>query len=261
MPVTPLTYRTDDNDKWGAGKGDDLDPVEVDLNFWILWSALAELLDELPEGVGIADIQVAGSLMTISLTDSSTRGPFELPTAVFRWRGLWATATEYAPFDVVQAPGLGVFLALRAHVSAGAFDPEAEDDTGPLWHFLFGLGVSPVVTVEAAELTVTAAHGGSYLRCTNAGGCAVTLPDGLAEGAEVRFRQAADGASVFSAGDGAAIEGVDGFLNETGRRGAVVTAKHVGGGVWDLFGDLAPEPEPEPESEPASELLSEPPSE
>lgn len=27
-------YRTDDNARWGAGKGSNLTPAEVDLNFW-----------------------------------------------------------------------------------------------------------------------------------------------------------------------------------------------------------------------------------
>ncbi|RWO39497.1 MAG: hypothetical protein EOS11_22145 [Mesorhizobium sp.] len=57
---------------------------------------------------------------------------------------------------------------------------------------------------------------------------------------EITFRQAGDGAIVFdTATSGPTLNGISGFLNQTGGQGATVTLKKVATDEWDLIGLLA----------------------
>jgi hypothetical protein len=55
---------------------------------------------------------------------------------------------------------------------------------------------------------------------------------------EVTFRQVGAGALLFPF-DRCHGQRLDGFLNQTGGAGSVVTCKFVATGVWDLIGRLA----------------------
>src|SRR6476469_5575524 len=92
-----MHFRTTDNAKWGAGKGANLTPAEVDGNFWDLDRRTAALETSPPQPVGIAQVTVTGSTFTIVLTDGSSRGPFNLPAAKFNLVGEWAPNTPYVP--------------------------------------------------------------------------------------------------------------------------------------------------------------------
>lgn len=103
----------------------------------------------------------------------------------------------------------------------------------------------PTVTtaVSAATLTPTTSQTGYYFRCSHAVGCAVTVPNNSAQAflvdTEIHFRQVGAGPVSFAAAAGVTINGIDGYLKETARQGAVVTLKKVGTNEWDLFGLLA----------------------
>lgn len=119
MPGPDITYRTAGT--WGAGKGSDLTPAEVDNNFKAIVDAFAAL--DIPAGVGIESITSDGSTFTVHMTDASSQGPFNLPVASLRFRGDWAPATDYIKFDFVLDAGTGLYLVNLAHTSDADFDP------------------------------------------------------------------------------------------------------------------------------------------
>ena len=149
-----MLYRTDDLTRWGTGKGANLAPVEIDLNFWELAQRLVAVETGGAAANGIANIGVVGSQMTVYLEDGTALGPYTLPTAMIRYRGDWAISTAYNEMDLVTVPSTGVYLVLRDHTSsATAFDALAEDAEGnPLYRFLFPMGTGGGAS-SVAELT------------------------------------------------------------------------------------------------------------
>jgi hypothetical protein len=109
-------YRTDDVARWGAGKGSNLTPAEVDVNFWDVIQRLVSLETSPPTAVSIDTITVAGNQMTVHLTDGSTRGPFTLPTSQWRWTGGWRTATVYFVNDIFSFDG-AIYRVAVSHTS------------------------------------------------------------------------------------------------------------------------------------------------
>jgi hypothetical protein len=172
---------------WGAGKGSDLTPAEIDGNFYEIKQAVEDLQDNPTLPSEISNITVTGSQMTIWLENGDFFGPYTLPSA---------------PATI------------------------------------------PVVTKSGATLTPALADRNTYMRCTAAGGCVVTLDDDAAVdfpiGAELHFRQD-QGQITFEAVTGVTINGVAGFLDATAGAGAVATLKKVAANEWDLFGLLAPD--------------------
>lgn len=100
-----------------------------------------------------------------------------------------------------------------------------------------------VVASTTLTLTITYMH--RFNLCTAGAGCAITVPPeadwtNLVAGMEFHFRQSAAGAVEFIEGaTDVSINGVDGFLNETGTQGAVATLIYGGSDVWYLYGHLA----------------------
>ena len=80
-----ITYRT--SGAWGAGKGSNLTPSEVDLNFYDVDQRIAVFEGTPPDPNDISNIVVSGTQMTIILEDATEFGPFTLPTAAFSWEG------------------------------------------------------------------------------------------------------------------------------------------------------------------------------
>lgn len=120
-----ITFRTTDNDKWGAGKGANLTSAEVDLNFWELLSRIVDIESEMPDAaVGIDHFSVNGSAFTVHMSDGTTRGPYTLPTAKFVLLGEWEPNTTYAA-QVFVTNGGNTYLVNVAHTSAETFDPGA----------------------------------------------------------------------------------------------------------------------------------------
>lgn len=86
-----IQYRT--TGAWGAGKGSNLTPVEVDENFWALVQAVIDV--EAIEPHQITNITTSGNKMTVHVDGGGTFGPFTLPTATFHFRDAWAPETNY----------------------------------------------------------------------------------------------------------------------------------------------------------------------
>jgi hypothetical protein len=127
-----IIYRT--AGAWGAGKGANLTPAEVDTNFYDLHTRVDDLETNPPAPVEIDDISLVGSQLTITMSDASTFGPFTVPSSRFRWRDAWEVATVYAVNDIVDVSGEGVFLVLVAHTSdATTFDPDAVSGSDPIY--------------------------------------------------------------------------------------------------------------------------------
>jgi hypothetical protein len=96
--------------------------------------------------------------------------------------------------------------------------------------------------------TVTLDNIASYVRCINGSGCTVAIPNDVALNfplsTEISFRQCTDSPVILQPASSVLFSTIKGFLFsngtvQTGRNGAVITAKKVGPNSWDVFGLLA----------------------
>jgi len=129
------TYRTNDGTRWGTGKGSDLAPAEVDINFWDLIQRMSTQEARPDPGPVITSFSTSGALFYVHMSDGSTLGPYELPVAVFKDRGEWLPAVFYTKLDTFTING-GLYVVLVDHTSASSFDPGANDGAG---HDYYGL--------------------------------------------------------------------------------------------------------------------------
>lgn len=150
-----LTYRT--LGAWGPGKGSNLQPSEVDSNFWAIAQAIVDLETNPAVPNGIESISVSGTQMYITLTDGTVMGPFTLPVLTFRWRGEWQPNTSYAELDVFTVTHTGIFMVLVSHVSGAFWDDLYQVDGQPAYLQLFGsvdTGLSGLPDVQLTALAV-----------------------------------------------------------------------------------------------------------
>jgi len=236
-----IIYRT--AGAWGAGKGGNLTAAEVDVNFHTLRTDVDALGDG-PAPAEIDNITLVGTQLTITLTDARVFGPFAVPRTAFRWRGNWAASTAYAASDLVNVAGDGLYLVLHDHTSPAVFDAAHLTAGLAAYQLTFQEPRSAVVAVTGTTHTPSAVF--AYHRCTNAAGCAVTIPlDATADypvGSEFHFRQNGAAAVTIAGAVGVTINGPTGFDAETADVGAVVTVKKVAANEWDMFGLLAVTP-------------------
>jgi hypothetical protein len=149
---------------WGAGKGANLEPAEVDNNFWSIAEAIIALQNDPSLPNGIASITVSGTQMTITLTDGTVMGPFTLPVLTFRWRGEFAAGAAYAALDVFTFTAgnpsftdpatvqYGIFMVQIA-ITPASFDPTEEIGGDPVYLQLFGSTDSLLSTLGDVEIT------------------------------------------------------------------------------------------------------------
>jgi hypothetical protein len=99
------------------------------------------------------------------------------------------------------------------------------------------LGRLGIVTESTAARTLTAADAGKYIRCTNAGGCVITVNDGVfTAGDTVFFRQVAAGAISF-AGSATVTPPVTNTA-VSGQQGATIALVFDTADTADVSGDL-----------------------
>jgi hypothetical protein len=150
--------------------------------------------------------------------------------------------------DVVSVGGIGLYLVIFQHTSALSFDPGANDGSGHNFYQLllqqYGVAVK---TVTAATFTPDISYANTYIRCTNSGGCTVTIPpDSSVNWADFPFVEmhvrdcSHAGVVDFDAGAGVTLNGIHSRLLQTAAVGAVVTLKRVDVNTWDVFGLLTP---------------------
>lgn len=207
-----IVYRT--SGPWGAGKGANLVPAEVDGNFFDVSTRVTVLEDGTPTAAnGIAFFNIGGTnneLFYVHMTDGTIQGPFALPQKTWNFRDVWAPSIVYNADDVVTAIG-SVYLVLLNHISASTFDPTANDGLGHNFYGLLlsnpgnvlpagGLQGQYLVKVTGADFdigwrtpiefpaqnlleapnptyTLTVSNVASYVRCVNSSGCAITIPN------------------------------------------------------------------------------------
>lgn len=134
-----VIYRTTGD--WGAGKGSNLTPAEVDGNFWDHEGRLVAVETNPAAPHEIASMSAIGTGLYVRLDDGTQYGPIPMPVLSFRWRGEWALDTEYAALDVFKVTGDGLYYVLYDHdtPASGAFDSSATESGGlPLYQQLFG---------------------------------------------------------------------------------------------------------------------------
>lgn len=269
-----VIYRT--AGPWGAGKGANLVPAEVDGNFYDVDRRLFTVEDNMPDVAnGIAYFAMSGNLFYVHMTNGTIQGPFQLPQKAWNFRGEWTPNTIYNVDDVVNANG-SVWLVLMNHTSAAVFVPGANDGHahnyygqlltnpsnvlpagGDVGQYLIKSDVDDYVVdwqtpiifpsqklLEAPSTTyaLTLNNIASYVRCVNASGCSITVPNDTALNfplsTEISFRQCTGGGLTLLAATGVTFNTIVGFSAKTARQGAVITAKKVVANQWDVFGLL-----------------------
>lgn len=236
------TFRT--AGAWGAGKGADLTPAEVDNNFYDKETRITAI-EAAGVAVGIDSITVSGDQLTITMTDASVQGPFTLPIAQWIPGGAWQASTLYQPLTVVTYGGSAYLVSLQ-HTSATTFDPGAVLGTQNLYELLWSF--EPIAGFERTTATFTPAleDANSYNRLTYASGCAVLIDPAVEFPAwtELTFRDESTDSGANCSFDVATpgfINDVTGYLNQTSGKGATVTLKKVGAtDAWDIMGSLNP---------------------
>lgn len=193
-----ITYRTDELSLWGLGKGSDLTPTEVDMNFWNLQSAIAAIQDHLTSAVVSLHYisQPAPDQILFHFTNGATEGPFTIPTSQWDFRGAWLATTTYAPNDVITF-NASAYLVLYPHVSGGSFDPNANDGLG---HNYYGL----LFTVPGSVIPLGGAEGYVLTKASATDLAMIWAPPLLAKLFDVAFTSTIDDFSSmrFDTGSG-----------------------------------------------------------
>lgn len=223
---------------WGAGLGRPLTAPEADGNMYALREAIADAAGT--PGVGIASIVVTGRQFTVYLTDASSLGPFLLPMAVPRFRGVWAADVSYAAYDIVRVGGYGTYMVVIDHLSEASFDPFEGNSDG---YYYVQIGPDPTYSKQAFDvsgsLSINATYQNTYLRAFDALnvylGAGATSPN-----AEITFFQAGSGPVTIIPGGGVTIVAKAGFDYATSAQGDVMHLRHLYDDIYDLYGDLTP---------------------
>lgn len=253
-------YRT--SGAWGDGKGSNLTPAEVDSNFWGLVQRLAALEDDPSEGVGIADFNVVGTSMTVLMSDGSTRGPFQLPAAIFRFSGEWTPGTSYQFMDVFivnEAGGAnnGLYWVLAPYEAPdntteadAVFDPTVTNtEDGALLQLILPGALPParlnIITVEDADVVLGDEDAGAYIRMKNGGEQSVIVDlqasTPYVVGDTFSVRQVLSGAVTIAGMDSSiTITPPPGFTLTLRGPGASVALIYAGNDEWDASGDFTP---------------------
>lgn len=240
-----VIYRT--AGAWGAGKGSNLTPAEVDGNFYDHEGRIDALESSPPTPNEIASIVVEDGQLTITMDDDTAYGPFTLPVASFNWRGDWYASQTYSLNDVVYVAGYGVYLVMIGHTSPVAFDEEHTVGATKAYDQIWADIAVPInrLVSEVAEGTRTLVAGdrGYYLRFTasQSGNIEVTLdPESVTNfdiGTEIHFRQSSDTPVELVFDSSITVNAKLGCDYTTVEEGSVVTLVKVGADEWDYFGD------------------------
>jgi len=82
-----IVYRTDG--AWGTGKGSNLEPAEVDGNFYDIDQRVTYWEDNPPLPIEPISITITGYNFTMGLSNGETLGPVVMTMPVPEWRGTW----------------------------------------------------------------------------------------------------------------------------------------------------------------------------
>lgn len=132
-----MLFRTNDAERWGAGTGIDLEPDQIDRNFWELLQYLNNLIANPGEPISIVSISSAANRLTFHMSNGSTIGPVLMPVLQYHWRDDWIPATVYETLDVFKKTGVGLYQVLIDHISLATFDPGLTIDGEPAYLEMF----------------------------------------------------------------------------------------------------------------------------
>jgi hypothetical protein len=122
--VDQITFRTNDPTRWGTGNGMDLTPTQIDINFWVLYTAIIALQDHQDASAAISTFTVSGDTFYVHLTNHVVLGPYNLPVASFNWRGEFQANATYNVNDIFSATdqngASALFLVIYPVPNAGS---------------------------------------------------------------------------------------------------------------------------------------------
>jgi hypothetical protein len=153
-----ITYRTNDNTRWGQGNGADLTATQIDINFWVLYTMLLSIQDHIDTNAGISYITVTDNQMTVHLSNHVALGPFILPTATWNFRGTWQADTNYNINDVFTQGGALYLVTWMVANSGATFNQFANDGAGHNWY-------AQILAAPPSELPGTG-NPGAFLQMT-----------------------------------------------------------------------------------------------
>jgi len=157
-----ITYCRNDpvSGRW-VGVNRLLTEFEVDFNFFQHEGRITTLESNFTLTVSIASItQPQNDQLLITMTDSTTRGPFLLPSAVFTDTGTWLPSTPYLVNDTFTINGT-LYRVLFAHTSALTFSAGANDGAGHQFY-------APMVSSPGSALPTGGATGQTLQKSTGA---------------------------------------------------------------------------------------------
>jgi len=250
LAINDLVYRLTTGNY--TGKGAELTSTEGDENNFKLATGVVDLQTQMAAvGAGIDTItQPTPNTLLITLTDATVFGPFTLPSAPMNGRGEWQPSVSYAVNDLVYS-GNAFYIVEVAHTSATTFDPGATDGNA---NDLYGLVMDMSLTGSTLRTitskteantthTITDQDLSSLWNCTNAAGCAITVPNDTSYNApvdtEVSFRQGTVAGVLTFAGAGGVTVDPGVFTATTTYHGATVTLKKVAANYWFATGYLS----------------------
>jgi hypothetical protein len=152
-----IIYRTDG--AWGAGKGSNLAPAEVDENFYDVSQRVSYIEDNPVLPIEPISITITGYNFYMGLSNGETLGPVIMTMPVPEWRGEWTPATLYHDMDFFTAPAPdgGFGAVMQSHTSAATFDWAAVGGNGlPNYRLIVG---GSGMTVALSGLTDVALSG------------------------------------------------------------------------------------------------------
>jgi len=158
----PVIYRT--SGAWGPGKGANLEPSEVDGNFYDVDTRVTFMEDNPVAPVTPIAISIEGAAFTMGLSNGDVLGPIAITYPMPEWRGDWQPATPYAELDFIVAPDNGLGAVMVPHTSAATFDWAALDGTGnPIYHQLIGSTGETTRLTDLTDVAITTPADGEVL--------------------------------------------------------------------------------------------------
>ncbi|MGW8178719.1 MAG: hypothetical protein ACWGQW_08145, partial [bacterium] len=240
-----VIYRT--AGAWGAGKGSNLTPAEVDGNFYDHEGRIDALESSPPTPNEIADIVYEDGQITITMADDTAYGPFTIPVAAFNWRGDWTASTLYAYNDVVYVVDYGVYLVMIPHTSPSVFDDEHLVGSTLAYNQIMADLAPPVDkginNSTDVEYILSLADRGALVRIASeaSGNVQVQLPaDSVVSwtlGTEITLRQGGSSPLELVFASGITVNAKAGCDYTTVEEGSVVTLVRVSSDEWDYYGD------------------------
>ena len=237
------TFRGDG--PWGAGKDAPLSAGERDANF--------HFLDQRLDLLGVVDgtpaliegFEVEGDRFRVHLeAESEPLGPFPLPIAAVRWRGLWQAGDHYKRGDVVVVIGRGLYEVMAEHVSPPRFRPTYSANGRRAYRLRFELPPPEgLIGVRHIVGSYTIARSDAHRMLNFPTTALIQFPSpqaiGMPVGAELAVRQGSElQPLVLNPAPDADFSDVQARLFATDFAGAVVHAKAISATGWDLWGDL-----------------------